>query len=374
MKKIYVLTSLTLLFLTSCANFGDGEMEILQQEDENEGETVMVPGHSLSEDEYKITLPFRPSAARGVIDGQMKNRFDINEIEVGLRRHATTLFDPEDYFFEEGQYLTRLDVLTLIDDLNPERDENMDIDEKREDHKKNPRVFSHLLEQNFLKKAADDTVELAGVAIGIALKSEYQFQVEVGSTDEFVNISDDTILEEGKKIANEVVHILRDKEALQNIPILITLYKEQSAASPIPGNFMTKTVVEEDMVAVGKWEDIDEENVLFPSSYAAKHFSEDNERFTKFGDKISTYFPNYVSIIGKGFYIDETLRQIMIEIPLEFQGQSEIVGFTQYAYGLVQEIFKNQYDIEVRITSSNRTEALIFLEAGETEPFVHIYH
>ena len=49
----------------------------------------LLPSHSLDDDQYKILLPYRPSAARGAITNQVANRVDIDELEEGLRRHST---------------------------------------------------------------------------------------------------------------------------------------------------------------------------------------------------------------------------------------------------------------------------------------------
>src|SRR5699024_137389 len=95
------------LILTSCAPSINNDDEVVQNEDENEQEqNSIVSSNQLSEEDYRTILPYRPSASRGVITNQMGNRVDIDEMETGLRRLSKEYFDPEQYFFEEGQYLT----------------------------------------------------------------------------------------------------------------------------------------------------------------------------------------------------------------------------------------------------------------------------
>src|SRR5699024_745937 len=101
---------------------------------------------------------------------------------------------------------------------------------------------------------------------------------------------------------------------------------------------------------------------------------DDYQMVDNFGNEIAKYFPNYVGVIGEGLYLDDELRQLTLEIPIEFFVKGEIIGFTQYAYGLVQEIFEDYYDLEVKITSSNGVESFIYRNAGEKEPTVHIFH
>lgn len=188
-----------LLMLVSCVP-DDLPDEIVQNSDEemDEGEISIVPSYKLSEENYKIILPFRPSEARGVITRQVANRLDIDEMEAGLRRHSTEVFDPEKYYFDEGQYLSgdtvynwlerrlteeqleaevdkqitqrKNDGLSVNDDvvaqirrnlqlgLNPPLKslKDADTEEIKEAHEDSPRYVSHILEQNFLQRVDDD--------------------------------------------------------------------------------------------------------------------------------------------------------------------------------------------------------------------------
>src|SRR5690625_2599045 len=373
MNRFIVLLFSALLILASCSQ---QKQEDIVQPEENEGTTQpsIIPSYSLSDDQYKIVLPYRPSAARGAITNQITNRVDIDELEEGLRRHSTDVFDPQKYVFEEGQYLETGYIYDLIDSLNPEIKEKESKKEQIEEHRENPRVFSHILEQNFLKQNDDNTVELVGISIGISLKSVYRFTVETGGSYYYEDIPMDEMLEEGKRIAEIVLNNARDIEGLENVPIMIALFREEKQSSPVPGNFVAKTVVGEGERSIGKWEKISEKHVLLSSSQSTGKYSEDYQKVKSFGEKISQYFPNYVGVIGEGFYIDDQLSSLTIEVPIEFYGRSEIVGFTQYAYGLVKEIFKNHYDLEVIISSSDKTESTIYRAAGEDEPNVHIFH
>lgn len=373
MKKFYLLIIASILFLTSCMNMSPGDDEIIQPEDVGETQISIIPSHSLSENQYKILLPYRPSAARGAITNQVTNRVDIDELEEGLRRHSTSVFSPDKYVFEEGQYLTTEKIFELIDSLNPSISGKGSKDEKIKEHRDNPRVFSHILEHNFLERK-ENNVELVGVSIGIALKSVYRFQTEIGGPYYYENISESEMIEEGEKIAQEVLVALREIEELKNIPIMIALFREEEQSSPVPGNFVQKTVVDAGDMSIGKWEKINEKYVLFPSNEARDNYQNDYQKVKAFSDKIAEYFPNYVGVVGSGFYVDNDLVKLSIEVPIEFFGKGEIIGFTQYAYGLIQEIFSNHFDIEVSVFSSNGAESVLYRDAGEDEVNVHIFH
>src|SRR5699024_5359132 len=255
---------------------------------------------SLTEDQYKILLPYKPSAARGAITNQVTNRVDINELEEGLRRHSTSVFDPQDYVFEEGQYLDTDFIYSLIDSLNP------DISgDSVEEHRDNPRVFSHILEQNFLEVKEDNTAELVGVSIGIALKSVYRFQTEIGGPYYYEDISTSEMRETGREVAEHILSELREIPELANVPIMFALFREEEQSSPVAGNFVEKTFVSEGEGSIGEWESINEENILIPSQTAREKYYEDFQIVESFAQRIADYFPNYVGVAGEGFYIDE---------------------------------------------------------------------
>jgi len=368
MKRITLFFTISLLmFLSACGNVIKDD--VIEPEEEGETEVSIIPSHSLEENQYKMLLPYRPSAARGAITNQVTNRVDIDELEEGLRRHSVSVFSPDKYVFEEGQYLSQEKIYDLIDDLNPKLKDSS----SKKEHKNNPRVFSHILEQNFLERKGD-RVELVGVSIGISLKSVYRYQTEIGGPYYYEDIPMREMIEEGERIAQAVLEEIRQIEGLESVPIMFALFREAEQSSPVPGNFVQKTVVKENEAKIGKWERINEEYILFPSNEAKDKYPNDYQKVKAFSEKIDDYFPNYVGVVGTGFYLDGDLVKLSIEVPIEFFGKGEIVGFTQYAYGIVQEIFDKYYDIEVVVTSSDGAESLIFRDSGEEEPTVHIFH
>lgn len=368
MKKISILLIGVLLFIAGCGQ--DMKEDEVVKKDQSDEKVSIVPGDQLSSDNYKTVLPYKPSQARGVIIDQVANRLDIDEMEEGLRRHSQDQFDPDEYYFQEGQNITEDMVLEWIDDLNPKVKKGSD----EKTYRDNPRYLSHILEQNYLHKKKDDSVELAGISIGLAMKSVYRFQTKTGGPDYYQKISKDEMMKQGNKIAEKVVKEMREMDGLEDIPIMVALYQEEEQSSPVPGDFVAKTKVSGGDTSLGKWENINEEHVLFPSAEGKDKYFDDHEIVKNFGNEIATYFPNYVGVIGKGFYVDGDLQKLTLEIPIEFYGKGEVIGFTQYAYGLIQEMFKNYYDLEVNITSNNEKESLIYWEADEDSPTIHIFH
>lgn len=382
-KRLAIMFFIFLLLLSACSpQFKEDEDQVIDHSlEEGAPETAIIPHHSLEEDNYRVVIDSNLSKARGVITNQIGNRLDIDELEEGLQRHSKSAFDPSTHYFQEGQYIEK-DVLydwlerkdsTEEDSqgLNPEIGEGS----KEEQEKENPKYLSHILEQNYLTKKGEEAVELAGVSLGIAMKSVYRFQTEIGGPYHYEEISQEEMMKEAESIVAEVIQRVRQIEGLENVPLLIAVYREAPQNSLVPGNFVAKTLVPGDKASVDEWQTIDEEYVLFPSGYAEKTYPDISANIVDFESDISNYFPNYVSVIGKGFYQNGELQKLTLEIPVAFYGKAELVGFTQYAYGLILSGFQNHYDMEVKITSGSGTkqEALIFREAGEDEGFVHIY-
>ncbi|MFD1334753.1 CamS family sex pheromone protein [Oceanobacillus iheyensis] len=368
MKKVSLLMLVLLLLLSGCLQNQNSEEEVVQ--DDAEQETSIVPSYQLSGENYRMILPYKTSAARGAIVNQMANRVDIDEMEEGLRRLSKDVYDPEELYFQEGQYFDTDRVYTWIDDLNPEVEEGSEVQEYRD----NPRYLTHVLEQNFMRHTDDQSVELEGISLGIAMKSVYSFQTQTGGTTYYQDIPKDEMLSVANDVAQNIVKDIRENdENLRDVPIMIAIYREEEKASPVPGNFVARTNVPGGSSTIDDWEEVKEENILFPSDEGSEKYFEDQELVTNFGNEVREFFPNYVGLVGEGFYIDEELQKLQIEIPIEFNGKGEVIGFTQYAYGLVQEIFPNYYDIEINVVSSQKTESIIYRNAGEDQVNVHIY-
>ncbi|MFD1416654.1 CamS family sex pheromone protein [Oceanobacillus jeddahense] len=369
MKKWIVSITVIALFLSGCVQQSSNEDEVVQDET-GQAETSIVPSNKLSEENYRMILPYQPSEARGVITNQVANRVDIDEMEEGLRRLSKDVYDPEDYYFQEGQYFDSDRIYNWISELNPEVDMGADEETFRE----NPRYLTHVLEQNYLTQTEDGNVHLEGISIGLAMKSVYQFQTDVGEPYLYEEISESDMMEQATEIAEDIVSDIRENdEELSDVPIMIGIYREEEQSSPVPGNFVAQTNVAGGSSSIDGWEDVEEENILFPSDEGQEKYYDDQELVTNFANEISDFFPNYVGMVGEGFYIDEELQKLRIDIPIEFYGKGEVIGFTQYVYGLIEDMFPNYYDIEVNITSSQKNESLLYRNAGEDEIQVHIY-
>ena len=388
MKKLSILGMVLVLLLAGCAPGFDEEQEVVQ-DSKDKKETAIIPKYKISDEYYQTILPFQPSKARGLVVSNLNTRYDMEEFENGLMRIAQTQFDPNDYLFQEGQMLDGSTISSWLNreytdaqlkekelkttenlGLNPIDPGTGDIAKRSEE---NPIYLAHILEHNYLVNEGNNKISLGGVVIGLALNSVYYYQKEAYGATYEAKIDSQKVETEGKRIAQEVLNRLRQMDGMKDIPITIALFEQKEKSSVVPGNFISFTNINKNSSNITKWQDLNEEYYLFPSTAAENKYRDDVNTFTNFKEDVEQYFPNFNGVIGRAFYMDDQLQSLNIDIPIQFYGNSEAIGFTQYVAGLIMERFPSYIAIQVSITSVNGPEALIVREANQDEPTVHIY-
>lgn len=373
MKRTFIIPSLIAsLLLTGCVpSLDNSDEEVIQDTEETTEETVIIPELQLKDEYYRTLLPFKESASRGLIVNNLNTKYDIREAEEGLLRLSTQQFSPDDHFFQEGQYITEEMALSWIrrksednpEGLNPTVNEEWSDEEIAD---KAPMYLAHIVEQNYLTMTDDKKVRLEGISIGLAMNSIYYMR---GGPD--TPISDKVLEEQGTLMAEEIVKRLRSMDGLENIPIVVGLFKQESNNAIVPGSYFASVVAEGGKDPTG-WKSVDEKHVLFPAPSSDEMYRDVDTKFKNFKQEIDKYVPSFVNVIGRGHYTNGTLRSLEIEVPIQFYGKSEIIGFVQYLTGLIPKHLP-AVPIEVSITSINGPEALIVQEPGEEEAYVHIY-
>lgn len=111
-KQIGMLTLALLLTVSGCAPSLGDETKVIQNTEEEETKTVIIPSLQLDETYYRTLLPYEESASRGLVLSNLSTKYDMKEVENGLLRLSQNEFSPDKYLFQEGQYL---DTSTLKD-------------------------------------------------------------------------------------------------------------------------------------------------------------------------------------------------------------------------------------------------------------------
>lgn len=374
--------------LSACTPSITPDTELTQQSDTEEVETTIIPNMQLSDNFYRTLIPYKESASRGLVVSNIFTKYDMKEVETGLMRISQNFYDTEKYYFQEGQYLDETMLKYWLARPNQTTDKGPEyqglnpssIDEKTGQEMdptvkatEAPIYVSHIVEQNYLTKTDDNKVKLAGMSIGLALNSVYYYQKEQYGEFFEQKLSEDELVAEGKKIAQEVVNRLRARTELADIPIAVALFKQEERNSIVPGSYLTYNLADKGKTALGDWQDVNEKYVTFPMNSPEDMYREMNKKFLNFKQDVDKYFSNFTSVFATGFYQNKRIQKLDIEIPIQFYGTAEITGFTQYITGLMLNHLPLDLNITVSITSVNGPEVLIVKEPNSDEPFVHIY-
>jgi protein involved in sex pheromone biosynthesis len=399
-KRIGLLLCCFSLILSGCSLSLKNEDKVVQESNNNKkGEDAIIPRYSISNDYYKTILPFKPSKTRGAVVSNVDNRLDINEFELGLMRIVHEQYPTDEYLYQEGQLLSKKTVESWLkrkytpsqlkekqealkkanlnpssivnDGLNPIENESKKLNED-EKAEASPIYLNHILEQDYLKKSGKE-VKIEGIAIGLAMNSVYYYQEEHGYPRE-LKISQSDMLKQGKAIAQEILSRLRKTNEFKDIPITFAIFRQQSQSSVVPGSYVAMTSVSGNESSINGWDKINEKYYLFPSAAATADYRDDAMKMVNFKSDIENYFPNYTGVVGTGFYKDNELIQLKIDIPMQFYSKGEVIAFTQYVAGLMMDHFPSYLKVETNVFSANGQEALIVKEVDAKEPSVHIYN
>lgn len=392
MKKI-ALAVLSLGLLVSGCSAGADKDEKVAEKSGKAKEQSVVPKYAISDEYYKTTIPFDGGNARGLVVQGLNSRLDIDEFETGLMRIAKESFSTKDNFLKGGKALDTQTIQMLVKRKRTDAEQKELEDKLKKDavkfpniglnpalgtgseslevkNKKNPIYISNILEHDYYVKKGDNGEERVGMVVGLAMNSVQYFNEEHGYPREAA-IPDEKMLAEGKKMAQEILKVIHQKEPeTKNIPITFAIYRQAPKSSLVPGNFVSYANAEKGSETVEDWKQINEKYYLFPSEQAkTDNKREDLARVSNFKAKLSDYFQgDYTAVIGTGMYRDDELREMKLDIPVQFNGKAEIVGFTQYVAGLVMEYFPNYMKVQVTIKSVERPEAIIIREAKQDEP------
>ncbi|ARK28724.1 CamS family sex pheromone protein [Halalkalibacter krulwichiae] len=379
---------MVLVLLTGCFGSPEEEEPILEEgAEDGEEQVVEVVPQIITPDNYYQSVLYDGSylhgESRGFGNAVVYNRLDLDRLEIGLTRLAQQQFDINNYYFREGQFIKRNELNSWLmrydeesnpNGLNPPLGEGGDMRAREENQ---PRYLSHILEHNYLVEGSNGQLNLGGIVIGLSMNSVYNFRIEdeKGLYHNYeLQLEQQKIEAEAERIATEILSRLRTMEdgAFEEIPILFAVFQEKPRESVIPGNFIA-TALAEPNSDLDRFQRLNERYYLFPSSEANQEVRNEADQFQRFKDDVQDFFDTYLGVVGKGFYVNNQIQELSIEIPLRYQGKAEIVALSQFVASQIQQRFQGNYKVSVEITSvSGNTESII-VQNPEEEPFIHVF-
>lgn len=400
MKRTLLLVIMSLVLLAACGNGNNkNDQSVNKQEDTSSNSNnvkTIATDKKVQGDNYRTILPFKESKARGVLQDNMANSYNGDDFESGLLNLSKDVFPTDDFLYQDGQYL---DKDTLNNYLNPkyskkEIDKMSDSEKKSKKASENlglnpshngeddpekiadesPAYLSNILEQDFYDNSDTKGSNIKGMTIGLAMNSVYYYQKEKDGETYSKKLDDDEIEKQGKAMASEILTRLRANDDLKDIPIHFAIYKQSDQNSITPGEFITNTTVDEDQTKINKWNKINEVSALLPSETAEKYNETLNNNFKQFNNNLQSYFTNFTQAVGKVKFEDKKPRQLTIDLPIDYYGQAETIGITQYVTEQAEKYFDDIDSYEIRIKDGNTSRALISKTKDDKEPQVHIYN
>jgi protein involved in sex pheromone biosynthesis len=367
--SISLTTFLITASLAGCLPKKEEQPEVIEIE---EPSLVIAPSVQVEEKYYRGLLPFISSQTRGSLQTRLNRyRLDSERVELGLMEIAQDFFPTDTHLFREGQIIDNEDLSAWLKIKSDENKIGLNPEGASE------RILLHVLEHNYRNLKGDS---LEGVVIGLSLASTYTVEREVGEGEEKITRTEtlhytaDELRNHGARMADLVAERIRSK--VNNVPIVVALYQLEEENSLVPGNFLSVGYVEKDQNYVSKWTTINETYFLFPSNALARFDSERSttyyEDFSRFGEDVQTYFPNYVGTIGVGRFIDEQLVELTLTVTTEVASKTEVIQLTQFLGGKALEMFPKNTHLNIYVQSVNQPQS-IFVRPVDGEPLMHIY-
>ncbi|TGV07848.1 sex pheromone biosynthesis protein CamS, partial [Mesorhizobium sp. M00.F.Ca.ET.186.01.1.1] len=175
----------------------------------------------------------------------------------------------------------------------------------------------------------------------------------------------------GQQLAASIVATLR--VSTPNVPMLILLYQVPEAnSSLVPGHFIMSGTVGAGESAVSKWQPIEEEFFLFPSADVEKKYPQQSLQYDKLMRQAQAYFGEYVGMTGVGRFMDGRLTELTITATAEYDSRTEVLQFTQYAAGSINQLFDKSVHVNLYVQSMNKPLA-IYIRPTSGEPYMHLY-
>ncbi|KZE47910.1 protein involved in sex pheromone biosynthesis [Brevibacillus parabrevis] len=343
----YVAAFLLAIAVSGCSLLPGGKDKSPEPTAPSLSEVVEV-----SEDYYGSITPYKPNQTRGMLSSA-RYRIDFSHLELGLMEFARDAFPTSQYYFQEGQVVKKEQVTRWI------------AQEKASGTKGQQKngILVHVLEHDYLNKKDK---QLAGMVLGLSVSPNYQ-----DATGKEMVYTQQELQAKGQQLAASIVATLR--VSTPNVPMLILLYQVPEAnSSLVPGHFIMSGTVGASESAVSKWQPIEEEFFLFPSADIEKKYPQQSLQYDKLLRQAQAYFGEYVGMTGVGRFMDGRLTELTITATAEYDSRTEVLQFTQYAAGSINQLFDKSVHVNLYVQSMNKPLA-IYIRPTSGEPYMHLY-
>ncbi|WP_416353272.1 CamS family sex pheromone protein [Agrilactobacillus fermenti] len=375
-KNLWFILATLALVLAGCGNLKSTGSTGTQTSTNNKG--VQTTG-ATGESNYTGVIEnghYKTSAARGLTTSQTDNVLNVKSMEDGLTDLSKSQFPTDKYLLQEGQYLksdTIKDWLARKSQKNPEGLNPADNGSTDAD-KRAPLYLQQILEQDYVTQTDDKSVKLGGISIALGMNSVDYYQKEEYGAEFQTNISDNTLLAQGKQMAQTIVQRLRQRKGLENVPITIGIYKQASKDSLVGGTYVAATTVDNGAKKIDSWKRVNEKNQVLPTASGEKAVnSGDNDSFSNFKTQVQSFFPNLAGVVAQAHYENDQLAGMNITINTQFYGETEITSFTQYIAQAAGRYLPRNIPLQITIQSTQGIQAFVARSSNAKSFYTHVF-
>lgn len=374
-NKILLFLSLSALVLSACNPLPNENTEEGGQGEGAENtpsNSNVVSRNQLGEGFYRPALDgegrYQPSTNRG-ITLNLNSGINIALFEKDLMRLSQDIFPTEDYFMQEGQYLSGDLVSDWLGRESEDNPEGLNPPTGGEGDDRSPRYLNSILEFDFFTQT-DEGLNLSGISIGLAMNSvDYYDAYQFGPTLS-QEISSEEVMQEGQRIGDEVVRRIREMEGLENLPIYVGIYEQTAQDDLAGGVYVAEGQSLNGATSVQSWDTLNEDRLIYPLEGGN---SAEGNAFANFQSEVESFFPNLSGITGRAHMVDDQLQNLTINIMTQFYGEAEIVGFTQYLKQSATTFLPAEIDVEIIVESPDQTEAFLKRDRTDAEYFSYVF-
>lgn len=357
MKAKWGLLLCGMLVLSACTNRG-----VIQEE------VPRIVLEKANEESYQMIVPIQLSDTRDYHQLYMRSSYDFQNIGNRLMELSKKHFPPNQYYLGEGTVITNERLMKLVKSvsgtneqgLNPENGSKFPTG-KDGVELESAVMVSDVVEQNFFVEK-DGKYELAGLSVAIVMNPTHE--VKTGNTAYFVQVSDEILYEYGTEMGRKLVRYLQTLGEVKNLPIMVTIYTKSTNSSYLPGKMIAKAFFKDRSPS---FEKLNEVWYLYPSDAITKLDTENSSQFNMFKQSLSSFMTEDVGVVGYGFYVNNQMTKLSIDVEVNPKTYMELMGMIRYASQLLQTFYNNNFDLEVKIKTLGETKAIILKNKGKNQ-------
>lgn len=352
MKKI-LLMIMVLLTVSGC----NQKPPTIDAQNQNV-EEVVVGANS----PFKMLLPATTSPIRG-ITVKSDTYFSLNNMEDLLLDISADYID-KDLYFTQGNVLTSDDATSLLSSklTDQEYAELVKTDPDARNiglNSKDYNLVTTLIEHDFYEGKGDKK-EIKAISIGVGLDTTKYNKNANGQID-----MERLLDHDGKIIANQIAQVIRSKSGYAEIPICFGFYN-QSSNSVVPGVYIAQGEIKSSEDNIQKLDTVNQEYVLFLNESGSKKDIDLNNKIQTLKNDLTSYFGETVNINCLGFYQDNKLKNIDIEIVFDSNSNIEGNAMINFIDNEVNSHLNIDYDYLISVVSPTGSPIACMMKNGGT--------